>query len=262
MGLKAILFDMDGVLYNAETPIAGAADAIRWVRQKRIPHLFVTNTTSRGRKVLAEKLVRMGIDATENEILTPCVAAMQHLKTGGKTALFVAPKARAEFEGLTLVPDNAEKGARWVVVGDLGERWDYPTLNRAFRLLQSSPDARLIALGMTRFWQAGDGLRLDAGPFVAALEYATGREALVLGKPAEAFFESAVEKLGVSAEETVMIGDDILVDVGGAQQAGLKGALVETGKYRSGDLERGVTPDAVLESITALPDWWRHNARQ
>jgi len=143
-----------------------------------------------------------------------------------------------------------------VVIGDLGEGWDFRTLNRAFRLLHSNPEASLIALGTTRFWQAPEGLRLDAGPFVAALEYATGRKPVVCGKPAEPFFQAAAAKLGFAPSEILMIGDDIDIDVGGAQRAGLRGALVRTGKFRPGDLNHAVKPDAVLDSIANLPDWW------
>jgi HAD superfamily hydrolase (TIGR01458 family) len=255
--MKAILFDMDGVLYNSETPIEGAAETLGWARSRGIPFLLVTNTTSRGRGVLAEKLARFGIPASEDDILTPCEAAAEHMTIGGgEVALFAPAKARPAFAALPLLEDSAEQGARWVVVGDLGAGWDFATLNRAFRLLQSDSAAQLVALGMTRFWQAGDGLRLDAGPYVAALEYATGRKALVLGKPAAAFFHAATRKLGVAPSETVMIGDDIVTDVGGAQQAGLKGVLVKTGKFQPGDLESGVKPDAVLDSIATLPGWW------
>jgi ribonucleotide monophosphatase NagD (HAD superfamily) len=93
-------------------------------------------------------------------------------------------------------------------------------------------------------------------PFVAALEHATDRKALVFGKPAGAFFRAAAEKLRVPAGQIVMIGDDIQTDVAGAQQAGLKGVLVKTGKFRPSDLEGQVKPDAVLGSIADLPAWW------
>jgi phospholysine phosphohistidine inorganic pyrophosphate phosphatase len=254
--MKAILFDMDGVLYNSEDPIEGAADALQWVRNQRIPHLFVTNTTSRGRDLLVEKLHRFGIAATPDHILTPCVAAVDRLRTGGKVALFISPKTRSEFASLPLLPDDAETGADHVVIGDLGDGWNFPTLNRAFRLLQSNPDASLVALGGTKFWQAPDGLRLDAGPFVAALEYATGRKPIVYGKPAEPFFHAAARELGLPPEEILMIGDDIEVDVGGAQKAGLRGALVRTGKFRPADLTRGIQPDFILDSVVALTGWW------
>jgi HAD superfamily hydrolase (TIGR01458 family) len=256
--MRAILFDMDGVVYNSDDPIAGAAAALDWVRAQGIPYLFVTNTTSRGRGVLVEKLAGFGIRAKQADILTPCVAAADWLRTrhDGAVALFVRPKTLPEFAGLTSLPEQAETGARYVVIGDLGELWDFRTLNRAFRLLHSNPESTLIALGMTRFWKAQDGISLDVAPFVAALEHATGRKALVFGKPAEAFFRAASEKLGVPAGEIVMIGDDIQTDVAGAQQAGLKGVLVKTGKFRPSDLEGQFKPDAVLDSIADLPDWW------
>lgn len=255
---RALLFDMDGVLYNAEEPIAGAAEALKWVRKQRIPHLFVTNTTSRGRSVLVEKLTRLGIAATADQILTPCLTAtawLRHQKPGS-VALFVRPAARADFDGLACLADEAESGASYVVIGDLGEGWDYRTLNRAFRLLQHNPDARLIALGMTRYWQTSEGLSLDVAPFVAALEHATGRQAVVLGKPAAAFFQAAADQLGLAPGEVAMIGDDIHADIGGAQAAGLIGALVRTGKFRASDLEGRVKPDVVLGSVADLPDWW------
>jgi HAD superfamily hydrolase (TIGR01458 family) len=257
--MKAILFDMDGVLYNSETPIPGASEALAWVRAQAIPHLFVTNTTSRGRAVLLEKLGRFGVPADESQILTPCVAAAAWLRERGAlgVAVFVPPKALAEFDGVACLPEQAETGADYVVIGDLGERWDFRTLNRAFRLLHANADAVLIALGMTRFWQGQDGIALDVAPFVAALEHASGRKALVFGKPAARFFHAAAEQLQVAAEDILMVGDDIVTDVGGAQQAGLRGALVKTGKFRPGDLDGGVKPHVVLNSVADLPLWWR-----
>lgn len=243
---------MDGVVYNSETLIPGATETLAWVRERGIPHMFVTNTTSRGRSVLVEKLAKFGIPATENDILTPCVAAREFMGQTGPVALFVPEKSHGEFAGMELLPVDRESGAKWVVVGDLGEGWSFQVLNRAFRLLQSTPEAQLIALGLTRFWQGGDGLRLDTAPYVAALECATGKQAVVMGKPAAAFFDAAVRRLGVVKEDVLMIGDDIRVDVGGAQQAGLRAALVRTGKYRSGDLDGSVKPDFVMDSIVGL----------
>ncbi len=153
-----------------------------------------------------------------------------------------------------------EADARAVIVGDLGEDWNYRRLNHAFRLLQDNPQCPLLALGMTRYWRSADGLRLDTGPFVRALEFACGRSATVLGKPATDFFQTALEKLGVTAEQALMVGDDIRGDIAGSQQAGLKAALVQTGKFRPEDLQGETQPDAVLGSLAELPDWWARNA--
>ncbi len=257
--MKALLFDMDGVLYNGPSLIPGAPETLAWLREQQIPHLFVTNTTSRGRSVLVEKLKRFGIPATEEQIFSPARATAAWLRTQapGDLALFLPKAAHGEFEGLPILPESAESGARYVIAGDLGEGWSFRTLNRAFRLLHSSPEAQLIALGLTRFWQAEDGLRLDTAPFVAALENATRKQALVFGKPAEAFFHGALEQLGLPAGEVLMVGDDVEVDVGGAQKAGLRGALVKTGKFRPENLSHAVKPDTVLESIASLPEWWQ-----
>lgn len=259
----ALLFDMDGVLYNDTVPIEGASDALAWVRNENIPHLFVTNTSSRSRRHLAEKLVGFGIPATSSDILCPPAAAADWLRAHAArsaqdkapVALFAPEKARAEFDGLDVLPLDSETGARYVVIGDLGEAWDFRTINRAFRLLHSNPESQLVALGMTRFWQTPGGLQLDVGPFVAALECATGKQATVFGKPSAPFFLAAAEKLGVVPEDVLLIGDDVDVDVGGAQRAGLMGALVKTGKFRPSDLERGIIPDVVLESVALLPAW-------
>ncbi len=256
--MSGLLLDLDGVLYVGEAAIPGAADAVSWLQAQGVPHLFLTNTTSRPRPALVGKLARMGIRIREDQILTPPVAAVQWLRhqVQGPVALFVPEATRAEFSALDLLPEDAEGGAAAVVIGDLGPGWDFWTLNRAFRLLMAEPRPPLVALGMTRYWRAPDGLRLDVGAFVQALAYAAGVDPIVLGKPAEPFFRTAVERLGVPAGRVWMIGDDIRGDVEAAQRAGLHGVLVRTGKFRPADLASGVRPDAVLESIAALPGWW------
>jgi ribonucleotide monophosphatase NagD (HAD superfamily) len=86
-------------------------------------------------------------------------------------------------------------------------------------------------------------------------EFATGCPAVVLGKPAADVFQLAAQTLGLNPEQVVMVGDDVIGDVGGAQGAGCQGVLVRTGKYREGDEQGPVTPHAVLPSVAALPEW-------
>lgn len=256
--MKSLLLDLDGVLYEGDRPIEGAARTLAWLCEHDIPHLFVTNTTSRPRSALADKLDTMSITVDVEALLTPAVAAAAWLQhhVDRPVALFVPEATRDEFTSLPLLDPAAESGAGAVVVGDLGAEWDFATLNRAFRLLMAEPRPSLVALGMTRYWQAGDGLRLDAGAFVSALAYASGTEPVVLGKPAPDFFNAGLQQLGTPPEETVMVGDDIVGDVGGALEAGLHGVLVRTGKFRPADLDRDIEPTAVLDSIADLPRWW------
>lgn len=256
--MSGILFDLDGVLYLCREAIPGASAAVAWVRQQHLPHLFLTNTTSLPRRALVERLADHGIVADPETILTPPVAAAEWLRReiDGPVALFVPEKTLDEYQGLDLLDAGAESGAAAVVIGDLGRRWDFATLNRAFRLLMAMPRPRLIALGMTRYWRAHDGLRLDVAAFVAALEHAGGLRAEVLGKPSADYYRYALAKLGTAARETVMVGDDIQGDIRGAQEAGLRAVLVQTGKFRPEDLAQGIKPDAVLPSVAALPCWW------
>jgi HAD superfamily hydrolase (TIGR01458 family) len=160
----------------------------------------------------------------------------------------VLDELREDLEGLNESGDGVDA----VIVGDLGDRWDYEVLNRAFGQLMDG--AALIALQRNRYWETAEGLALDAGPFVAALEYAVGREAEVVGKPSPAFFELVLSDLGVGASAAAMVGDDVEADVGGALEAGIAGILVRTGKYREEDVtSSGIEPTATVDSIADVP---------
>jgi HAD superfamily hydrolase (TIGR01458 family) len=171
-------------------------------------------------------------------------------------ALFVPSATEAEFSHLSLADRDTQQLVAAVIIGDLGEAWNFTTLNQAFRLLMQQPSPRLIALGMTRYWRAADGLRLDVTPFVNALQSASGIEPVVLGKPSSTFYHSALDMIGCKAQECVMIGDDIRGDVAAAQATGLQGVLVKTGKFQESDLSGDITPDGLLASFAELPDWW------
>ena len=244
---------MDGVLYNGENPIAGAPEAVQEVLRSGIPSLFVTNTTSRPRTALREKMHRFGIRVGTSRFLTPPVAAAAWIRDrgDGRAALFVPDATKDEFRGLEA--GDGDEDLRYVVIGDLGAGWDYCTLNRAFRLLHGHPDCQLVALGLTRYWQGADGANLDVAPFAAALECATGLKAVVMGKPAKGFFLQAARLLGMAPADVLMVGDDLHADALGARHAGMRSALVRTGKFRPSDLEHPEQPDWVLDSVRDLP---------
>lgn len=261
--MKAVLIDLDGVIYKGDKAIAGAIETVEWLDDNAVPYLFVTNTTSRPRGKILEKLQGLGLAAAEDKILTPVITASRWLKAhvSGPVALFVPDATKEDLHGISEIAADKEEGAAAVVVGDLGEKWSYPALNRAFRLLMDdSLKPPLVALGMTRYWRAADGLRLDVAPFVKALEHATGCRTIVTGKPSPAFFQQALSIVAAEAGETLMLGDDIVGDVRGAQSAGLTGILVKTGKFRPADLDGDIKPDAALDSIASLPAWWNKYA--
>lgn len=254
--MRAILFDIDGVLLQNGSAIDGAAATLSWVQRHAIPFRLLTNTTSRNRASICAGLNRHGLQVSETDIITPPVAARQWLQQQQceRVELLVPDGIRGEF-----AVSDASPAVDAIVVGDLGAGFTFERLNSAFRLLMDNPQAALVALGMTRYFAGSDGLQLDVGPFIKALEYASGRQAQVMGKPAAAFFRLALDELGVSADQTLMIGDDRLGDVLGAQACGIHGCLVRTGKYRKGDEladADGLAAQYVLDSVADLPALW------
>jgi HAD superfamily hydrolase (TIGR01458 family) len=249
-GTEALLLDLSGVIYVQEDAVPGAAEALGELRERDLPIRLVTNTTMRPKRSVLERLERLGIEADPSELLTPATLAARRCEESGyeSVELIVLDELREDLEGIERKGDSVDA----VIVGDLGDSWDYDVLNRAFRTLMDG--AELIALQKNRYWETAEGLSLDAGPFVAALEYATGREAEVVGKPAPSFFELALSDLGVTADHAAMVGDDVEADVGGALEAGIAGVLVRTGKYREDEVEAsGIEPTATVDSIADVP---------
>lgn len=251
--MAGLLIDLDGVVYQNNQPIPGAKQTLQWLQENNIPHLFVTNTSSKPLAAIVEKLANMGIQANPENILAPPSAAAAYLqeKQLTRVMLLVATATYDDFSQLEICPPESTS-VDAVVVGDLGQEWTFSKLNQAFNVLMSQPLAELVALGMTRYWKTSQGLQLDVGPFVSALAYATDKEPVVIGKPSSAFFKLACTRLGLPAEQVFMIGDDAKSDVGGAQQAGIRSVLVKTGKFQASDLKTS-TPDIVLESFADLP---------
>jgi HAD superfamily hydrolase (TIGR01458 family) len=251
-GIEALLLDLDGVLYVEDEPVAGAREAVARLRAGGPALRFVTNTTSRSRAETLAKLERLGFDVAPGELVTPAALAVRHcLEHGRRRALLVMNEEVKEDFAELAEDDGAHAEA--VIVGDLGAAFGYDVLNRAFRAVMNG--AELVALQKNRYWLRGDGLSLDVGPFVAALEYATRADAVVVGKPARGFFELVLDELEATPPAAAMVGDDVESDVGGALAAGLAGVLVRTGKYRE-DVVRasGIQPTATLDSIADLPE--------
>jgi HAD superfamily hydrolase (TIGR01458 family) len=251
-GVRAVLADLEGTVYEAGRPIPGAASALAALTSNGIALVFITNTTSRPRSQLVAELKAMGIPAEPGLILTAPRAARDYLLGHGwqRCHLMVRPAVMEDFEGVAQTDDAPDA----VVVGDLGEDFSYARLNRAFRLLIAG--AGFVTLARNRFYRAADGLVLDQGPFVAAssLELAAGRPATLVGKPSKEFFRAAMRLAGGEAPQIAVVGDDLDVDVGGGQALGMRGVLVRTGKFREEDVARSpFRADAILDSIADLP---------
>lgn len=251
--IRGILSDIDGVLHISMQPIPGAAQTLTWLEQHGYATYFVSNTTVMARATLAQKLQQIGLPVPEDHLITAPVAAASYIRQhhpGQRCWLLTKGDTARDFEGIDLVDTRADV----IVLGGAEELLTYEAMNAAFRMLMDG--ATLLALHKNMYWKTKDGLQLDSGPYVRALEIATGKDALVLGKPAAAFFEQALDAIGCSASESIMVGDDIENDVGGAQKAGLRGILVCTGKHKADSpLLNHIHPDAILPSLADLPSW-------
>ncbi|MCY0950682.1 HAD-IIA family hydrolase [Streptomyces sp. H27-S2] len=257
--IRAVLIDIDGVLTVSWKPLPGAVEAMRQLRAEGLPLALVTNNTSRTRASIVAKLSGAGFPVGVDDIFTAPAVTAAYLREhypGARCLLVNTGDVRDDLAGLTLV-DEAESDADGaaldvVVFGGAGEAFSYGALNRVFRHLQRG--ARLVAMHRNLYWRTATGLDLDTGAFLLGLERAARVEAEITGKPAEAFFASALTQMGATPSEALMVGDDIESDVLAAQRSGITGVLVRTGKYLP-ETHRAAdgTPDHVLDSFADLP---------
>lgn len=210
---------------------------------------FLTNTDSRDAETLVGELVQSGITVSVSEIVTAIDAAYHYIagKAPGRCCCLMPKQLAGRFYAL----HPQEEEVRYVVVGDPRETTDYTSLNRAFRYVLSG--AEIVAAQRGRFFLSQDGYQLDTGPIVALLEYATGKQATLVGKPAKAFFDGAIRDMAVQPEQVVVIGDDVTSDILGAAMAGMRSVLTRTGKYTA-QKEIPITngPDWTIDSIVDL----------
>jgi phospholysine phosphohistidine inorganic pyrophosphate phosphatase len=246
--VDGLLFDIDGVLVLGEEVIPGALETIAALRAREIPFRFMTNSTIYCRYTLLDLLRTKGFAIDLGELYTATYVAAQYLRAHNARSYFplLLPDAQAEFSGI----DVDEETPEYVVIGDLGASFTFSRLNRAFRALLSG--AKLVALHKKRHWRTSEGLFLDAGPFVMALEYAAEASAIVVGKPSAAYFQMVLDDLALPPHRIAMVGDDVEIDVRGAKLMGMQGWLVKTGRFRKEDLARGIWPDQVFASVADL----------
>jgi HAD superfamily hydrolase (TIGR01458 family) len=251
--MACILLDIDGVLHVSGEAIPGAVEAVETLRRAGHSLRFVSNNSTHSRHGLAEELRRMGFEIDDSDLQTTPSAAAREL--AGKRVLALTMAAVVpDFDGMELVGQDAEA----VLVGGCDETlepnqvFSYMNLARAFAEIQAG--AAFYCLHKNRWWQTTRGPLLDAGAFVAGLEYATGVEATVLGKPSPSYFAAALDALDAEPELTWLVTDDAEEDVPGARLFGMRTALVRTGKFRPESLESAsVAPDIVVSSLAQFP---------
>ncbi len=247
--IRGLLLDIDGVLYVGSQVVEGAREALALLR-KHFVCRFITNTSTLSLDSLQQKLAQMGFDIAREELISAPQAVLLFLRQQGTPVchLLLADDVKRDF----ICFPQSDRRADYVVIGDIGERWNYTILNRAFNLLFEG--AELLAVHKNRFWQTDEGLKMDIGAFVAALEYAANKQARIFGKPSPDFFMTALSDMGLPPEEVAIVGDDIDTDIGGGQKVGLTGILVRTGKFRQAYVAASrIQPDLAIDSVSELP---------
>jgi len=226
--IEALLLDLSGVLYNGDTIIPGALQAVELAQRRGLEVRFVTNTSQKTRMNLLQHLRTFNFAVDESELFTAVDVARQWLKQRElRPFCLVHENIKIEFTDLEQRDPNA------VLITDAAEGFNYRNLNRAFQLCMAG--APLLGVGYNRYFKSGEQMLLDAGTFIKAIEFGAGVEATIVGKPSPEFFGQVIASTTTDAGRALMVGDDVFGDIEGALRAGIQACLVRTGKYRTGD---------------------------
>ncbi len=240
--LKAILFDLSGVLYTGNRAVPGAMEVVDRARTSSLKTAYVTNTSRKTRQQILSDLNKLGFALNAEELITATEVAKQWIQERQlRPWCLVHENIRDEFSDLDQTDPNA------VLIGDAAEEFNYQNLNQAFQLCQTG--AALVGIGYNRYFKLGNQLLLDAGPFIKAIEFAASVKANIIGKPNAAFFHQILSSISVEPGEALMIGDDVFGDIEGALRAGMQGCLVRTGKYQPGDEQKISGQFHVVDSV-------------
>ncbi len=248
--IKALLIDLEGVLYSENKLIPGSIEVIKELKKNNLKLRFLTNTTTAPRKIIFDKLQNLGFDIEEREIFTPIIATKNYLRDSRvkRITLVTNTEIIEEFSDYEITQKNPEA----VIMGDIYKNFKWEILDRIFKLVYKQ-NAALIALHQNRYCMRDDEVSLDLGPFVKAIEYSSGKKSILMGKPEKNFFDLAVKDLGINNDNILMIGDDISSDIEGSINANLIAAQVKTGKFQEKDLKFSTQPHYLIDSIAELP---------
>ena len=247
--IKGFLFDLDGVIYIGDKLIDGAKETITYLKEQNYPIRFLTNTTTCSFDSLYKKLEKLELPIEKEELFSPPKIAEHYLSKleNPSVCLILEEETKEQFKNFEIDNDNPD----YIVIGHYSDRWDYNLMQNLFDMVMRG--SKILALHKGRYWQTERGLTLDIGAFVAGLEHATSSKAIEVGKPSSTFFNIALQDMNMSATDVIMIGDDIINDIKGAQDVGMHTALVKTGKYREEIvLNSGIKPSLIIDSIADI----------
>jgi len=247
--IKGLLIDLEGVLYADDKIIEGSVEAVK--NLNNIYKLkYLTNTTTNSRNSIFKKLNKMGLQLDIDDIFSPPIAVNDYLHKNNIKRIYLLANENLEPDFKNFILDD--KNPEAVILGDVYKNFNWESLNKAFELIANN-EAMLIALHKNKYCERNGKITLDLGPFVSALEYAATIKSVIIGKPDKEFFNLAIDSLNLRKNEIMMVGDDILSDIGGAKNNGLIAVQVKTGKYQLKDEGKEfIQPDFRIDSIANL----------
>jgi HAD superfamily hydrolase (TIGR01450 family) len=259
MAVGGVLFDIDGVLVTSWQPISGAAETLQMLAAHRIACSYLTNTTTRTRRQIAEALSAAGMAVRPDQVVTAAALTAEYVRSkypGARCLLVNHGDVAEDMPGLDLVYETTE-APEVILLGGAGPEYSHLTLSRVYEWMTAG--VPVVAMHRSTAWKTTDGLRIDTGMYLVGMEETSGRKAVSVGKPAPAGFLAAAARLGLDPDEMIMVGDDLNNDVLAAQVVGMTGVLVRTGKFGQDTLDRwaanefAMQPNHVIDSVADLP---------
>ena len=252
--VRGILCDIDGTLYFRGKVIPYAIETVSYLRDKGYKIVFLTNTDSKPPIEVVNTLLNFGFSVKSDDIFTPIIAIKKYISQfpDKKSFFLVSEQVKPEFQ--TFPQISEDELPDFVVISDFSDDWRIERLNQAFKYVLKG--AKLIGSQGNRYFLDRDGNpKIDTGSLVRMVADAANVLPLILGKPNSDYFKLALEKIGVNTNEAIIIGDDIESDIQGAENAGIKGVLVKTGKGQmefQKNYQSNIEPFLTLKSFSEL----------
>lgn len=244
MKTKPLLIDLDGVLKLGDSPAPDVKVFFEFIIENKIPSCILSNSTLRTGVLVKDFFDEHGITLSIPAI-TAFDATLSFVKMNYKKVQVFCREYLIHHFDRMIDEENPEA----IVIGDIEDKWNYQIVNDIFKKVFAGAD--LIAMHKNKYWNPQGELLIDAGAFITAIEFASGKEAILIGKPSPHYFKAALEKIGAKLDGSfIMIGDDIENDIKAAQDIGGEGILIYTGKTNYPlDKKVGIKPIFEVQSL-------------
>lgn len=247
-GIKGVIFDIDGVLEFQGKSYASASETVNELRDRGYILRFLTNSTLKSRKTCTEKLKRINIEVSEEEVITASYATAQYLNALNPDSCWIMQAGDGLDEFSHFISDDISP--EYVIIGDYRSKFNFDSLNKALRFLING--SKLIGMMSELIDTSGRETELDAGSWVQMLERASGVNAVYIGKQYSYVFNLTLEGMKLEKSEVIMVGDQVITDIIGAINFGIKSILLKTGEFKKEDLNDQIKPDYIFNSLNEI----------